>query len=260
MESNPLVSIVIPCYNHEQFIEETIRSVGQSTYSPIEIIVVNDGSSDRSEEVVKTLQKQFPNLKYFSKKNAGPAAARNNGISLSEGKYILPLDADDLISRDYIENGVKILTDNSDVKLVYCEAEFFGERSGKWKLPSFSPRLLARENMIFCTAMYQKEDWERLGGYAEEMTWGWEDWEFWISLLKDGGEVVRLPITGFYYRVRKGSRRKSTDKDAKQKTVDLINRKHKEFVYKYLHGPLRIPRTWSSVINQVANGLGLQKK
>jgi glycosyltransferase involved in cell wall biosynthesis len=249
MESNPLVSIVIPCYNHEQFIEETIRSVSQSTYSPLEIIVVNDGSTDGSEDVIKTLQKHYLNLKYFSQENEGPAAARNNGIRKSKGKYILPLDADDLISPDYIANGVKILSENNEVKLVYCEAEFFGERSGKWKLPPYSPKLLARENMIFCSAIYRKEDWERVGGYTEEMTWGWEDWEYWIALLKEGGEVVKLPFTGFYYRVRKGSRRKSTNREAKQKTINLINAKHLDYEKKYLLGPLRFNRSWSYLIN-----------
>jgi glycosyltransferase involved in cell wall biosynthesis len=250
MECKSLVSVVIPCYNHEGFIEETISSIAQSTYSNIEIIVVNDGSTDRSEDKVKSLMDQLSNLKYYLQKNSGPAAARNCGIRESNGEYILPLDADDLISPDYIEKAVEILDNQQEVKVVYCEAEFFGERSGRWKLPVFSIKKLAMDNMIFCSALYRKTDWLSAGGYSDEMTWGWEDWEFWISLLKNGGKVVKLPDTGFFYRVRKGSRRKSTNKEAKLKTIELINRKHKDFVYKHLQGPLRLNRSWSSMINR----------
>ena len=247
------VSIIIPCYNHAMFIEETLRSALASTYSPIEIIIINDGSTDNSEEIAQKYSREFPNIFYISQTNQGPAAARNNGIRSAKGKYILPLDADDRISNDYIEKAVTVLSNNLDVKLVYCEAEFFGERTGKWNLPSFSRKYLARENLIFPTAMYRKSDWEKTGGYDERMTWGWEDWEYWISLLKDGGNAVKLPITGFFYRVRKGSRRKSTNREAKRKTVALINEKHLDFEKKYLHGPLHINRSWSATINKIAN-------
>lgn len=258
METKPLVSVVIPCFNHEKFIAETIESAFRSIYHPIEIVVVNDGSSDNSEEVVCSLQNKYPNLKYISQNNAGPAAARNRGIRESAGKYILPLDADDLISKNYIEKAVEVLEDNPPVKLVYCNAEFFEERSGAWKLKPFSLSSLATDNMIFCSAVYRKADWEASGGYDERMTWGWEDWEFWISLLKNGGGVVKLPITGFYYRVRKNSRRKTTNKDAKEKTIALINEKHNDFVYKYLNGPLRYQRSWSKRINTIKHLLGLR--
>jgi glycosyltransferase involved in cell wall biosynthesis len=247
------VSIIIPCFNHALFLEETVKSVLKSTYPNIEIVIVNDGSLDESEQVAIKLKNHHPNIIYILQENKGPSTARNKGIEAAAGKFILPLDADDLISPDYIQKAVDIFENQQDVKLVYCEAEFFGERSGKWKLPDFSRKLLARENMIFCSAVFRKSDWQYAGGYSEEMTWGWEDWEFWISLLKNGGEVVKLPITGFFYRVTKGSRRKSTNKEAKRKTIELINIKHKEFLFQYLHGPLRINRSWSSFINWVLN-------
>ena len=247
--SGELVSVIVPCYNHAAFLKETLHSVLESTYTNIEIVIINDGSIDNSEEIALEYCNQYPNLLYISQSNQGPSAARNNGIRSSNGKYILPLEAFDLISKDYIEKSIEVLDHNQQVKLVYCNAEFFGEKKGKWNLPEFSRNYLARENHIFLTAMYRKSDWERVGGYDELMTWGWEDWEFWIALLKDGGDVVKLPITGFFYRIRKGSRRKSTNRDAKRKTVELINRKHKNFIYKYLNGPLRINRSWSRFIN-----------
>lgn len=243
-----MVSVVVPCYNHGNFLEETVQSVLHSTYSPLEIIIVNDGSTDHSEEVAMELTRQHQNVLYILQKNSGPAAARNRGIAMARGIYILPLDADDLISPHYIEKAVELM-EREQAKVVYCEAEFFGERSGKWNLPAFSVRLLARENMIFCSALYRKEDWLRCGGYDETMTWGWEDWEFWISMLEEGGVVRKLPDVHFFYRVGKNSRRKSTNRLAKVKTVQLINRKHRTFVYEQLSGPLRINRSLSRITN-----------
>ncbi|HPR60734.1 MAG TPA: glycosyltransferase family A protein [Prolixibacteraceae bacterium] len=253
------VSIVIPCYNHAQFLEETIASVLNSTYKQFEIIIVNDGSSDNSEALAQQLANENPNITYLYQQNQGPSVARNYGIKTAKGKYILPLDADDRISADYIEKAVAVLESAPKVKVVYCEAEFFGEKSGKWKLPEFSRKYLARENMIFLSAMFRKADWESIGGFDERMTWGWEDWEFWISMLKNDGDVVRLPITGFFYRIRKGSRRKSTNKIAKKKTIALINEKHSAFIYSQLHGPLRTQRSCSVFVNKLSNLLGFSK-
>lgn len=253
------VSIVIPCYNHALFLEETLYSVLKSTYTDFEIIIVNDGSTDNSEAIAMKFAKQYPKISYLYQKNQGPSVARNYGIKTAKGKFILPLDADDRISDNYIEKAVSVLESNQKVKVVYCEAEFFGEKSGKWKLPEFSRKYLARENMIFLSAMFRKFEWERIGGFDERMTWGWEDWEFWISMLKNDGDVVCLPIIGFYYRIRKGSRRKSTNKDAKRKTIDLINEKHREFIFEQLYGPLHMQRSCSIFINKVCNFLGLHK-
>lgn len=251
-----LVSVIIPCYNHAVFLEQTMLSVITSDYLSLEIIIVDDGSQDDSVKVAQQLSEKYTIVKAIQQKNQGPATARNNGIRMANGNFILPLDADDLISKDYISRAIHELQDET-VKLVYCNAEFFGEKIGEWKLKSFSLNSLAKDNMIFCSAVYRKKDWEAAGGYDERMTWGWEDWEFWISLLKNGGKVVKLPITGFYYRVRKNSRRKSTNKEAKEKTIHLINSKHKEFVYKYLKGPLHYQRSWSKRINIVKKLLGL---
>lgn len=246
----PLVSVVVPCYNHGRFLEETIQSVQMSTWENIEIIIVNDGSVDNSEDVAKKLVDQHENIHYLYQQNSGPSVARNNGILVAQGELILPLDADDLISPDYIEAAVKEFINDQDLKLVYCEAEKFGAKSGKWKLENFSLDRLAYKNMIFVSALFKKTDWQKAGGFAEEMTWGFEDWEFWISLLKSGGKVKKLPLTGFYYRIQQKSRRKSVDNSGRKKTVDFINEKHQDFIYKQLGGPLRYQKSMSNFINR----------
>lgn len=252
MGKDPKVSIVIPIFNQAKFLVETFESVMNSTFRQIEIIIVDDGSKDSSAEVALKLKEKFPEkVSVILQENAGPAKARNEGIKKASGKYVLPLDGDDLISPTYIESAVKILDHNPDVKVVYSEAEKFGDKNGKWKLKPFSLKALALDNMIFVSAFYRKKDWELAGGYDERMTWGWEDWEFWINLLKTGGKVVKLPETGFYYRIRKNSRRKSTNKASKQKTIDLINSKHFEFLNSQIHGQLHYQRSLSPLINLI---------
>ncbi|HUH19104.1 glycosyltransferase family A protein [Albibacterium sp.] len=254
-----LVSVVIPCYNQAVFIEETVNSVLDSSYPNIEIILVNDGSIDNTEEVCKRLSRQYENVFYYSQANQGPSIARNHGIRKAKGVFILPLDSDDIISSDYISEAIKAFKSDPEVKVVYCEAEKFGEKEGKWKLKPFSLKRLALDNMIFVSALYKKKDWEACGGYSEDMVWGREDWEFWITMLKNGGKVVKLPITGFYYRIRTNSRRKGMTKERKEKIIEYINRKHREFIYGQLNGPLRFQRTHSRKYNTLLKMLGLLK-
>lgn len=259
MSKFSLVSVVIPCYNQAHFMEETVQSVLNSTYASIEIILVNDGSTDNTEEVARQLQNKFENVSYYYQKNSGPSVARNHGIRQANGVYILPLDSDDLISADYISEAVRAFEADEQVKVVYCEAEKFGEKSGKWNLKPFSPALLARDNMIFVSALFKKKDWEKCGGYSEDMIWGREDWEFWIKMLKDGGKVVKLPITGFYYRIRHNSRRKGMTSERKRKIIAYINRHHSDFMSRELNGPLRFQRTHSRKYNTLLKYLGLLK-
>jgi glycosyltransferase involved in cell wall biosynthesis len=105
---NPIVSVVIPLFNQGQFLVETFDSVIQSTFKEIEIIIVDDGSKDDSPKIALDLEAKFlGQVSVIIQENSGPAKARNQGIKKAIGKYILPLDTDDLISSTYIENAVK---------------------------------------------------------------------------------------------------------------------------------------------------------
>ncbi|MEB2785642.1 glycosyltransferase family A protein [Algoriphagus persicinus] len=258
MKNTPLVSVIIPCFNHEDFLDDAVNSVLNCSYHNFEIVIMDDGSSDDSYTKARALENKYPDqIRAFSQENAGPSVARNRAIQLAKGKYILPLDADDKIGSKYIEQGIQLLESDQNIKLVYCEAEKFGLISEPWNLRPFCPQLLARDNMIFVSALFRKNDWAEAGGFDERMKWGWEDWEFWISLLKNGGEVKKLSYIGFYYRIHTISRRKSVTKQAKKKTIDLLNEKHAVFLKQYLGGPIRNPRSWSKTINKLVPYISL---
>jgi len=243
----PLVSIVIPIYNMQSYLAETLESVLASSYPNFEVILMDDGSTDKSAEIALKYVAKDARLKFHAQPNGGASTARNHAIRLAQGEYILPVDADNLISADYMEEAVKVLEQEPDVKIVYCKAVFFGDKKGPWELPPYSLKLLARRNVMDNCAMYRKSDWEKAGGYCEEIL-GPEDWDFWISLLKSGGNVKRLPIVGLHYRVTANSKRKRT-RHLKKILIRQMNLRHKAFFYRILGGKLRKSRTWSRETN-----------
>lgn len=202
---NIKVSVIIPCYNQAEYLEEAVQSVLQQSFIHWECIIVNDGSCDETEKIGKKLLAIDSRIKYIFQENTGLSGARNTGIRLSEGEYILPLDADDKIGADYLSEAIHILESRSDVKIVYCEAEKFGEKSGIWELPEFNHNEILLNNSIFCTAMYRRRDFNNTKGYNSSMKYGLEDWDFWLTLLKDGGTAYRIPKVHFYYRIRSKS-------------------------------------------------------
>lgn len=248
MEHSPLVSVIVPVYNMEQYLGETLDSVLASNYPAFEVIVMDDGSKDASLQIAKDYARKDSRVKAFTQPNAGACAARNHAILLAEGELILPVDADDKMCPDFIGDAVEAIRADTEVKVVCPKAEFFGERTGKWNLPPFSRKLLARKNMIPICSLYYKSDWERAGGYAREIT-AREDWAFWIAVLKDGGKVVTLSRLSLYYRVRSGSKR-VTDRLQKNRVIDYLNKSYPEFFESELGGPLRYKRTWSNLINK----------
>jgi glycosyltransferase involved in cell wall biosynthesis len=225
----PLVSIIVPSYNQAQYLDECLQSVLNQSYSNWECIIVNDGSPDDTEQIAVKWATKDKRFKYYNKVNEGVSSARNFGIANSIGEFILPLDADDKISTDYIDLSIAAFQENFSLKVVYCKADKFGEEVGSWILDSFSLHNLSIRNMIFCSALFRKEDWELVGGYDVNMIYGIEDWEFWIAILKNGGQVKCLDCIGFYYRVKKVSRQKLFDKDKYDHSINYISIKHADF-------------------------------
>ncbi|MHB1105096.1 MAG: glycosyltransferase family 2 protein [Lutibacter sp.] len=225
----PKISIIVPCYNQAQYLDEALQSVLDQTYTNWECIIVNDGSPDNTEEVAKKWIEIDNRFKYLFKENGGLSSARNAGIIVAQGMYILPLDADDKIALNYVSLGIQSFQTDASLKVVYSGAEKFGNETGIWNLQPFSLKAIALENMIFCSAIYSKDDWERIGGYDINMINGYEDWEFWIALLKNGGKVKRLDIIGFYYRMKPNSMIQILNKDKKKKLLEYMSVKHAEF-------------------------------
>lgn len=200
----PKVSVIIPCYNHGQYLNEAVESVLNQTWQNFEIIIVDDGSDDEKTRLILADYNK-PKTRIIHTDNQGLASARNNGIKEAKGEYVLPLDADDKIGSEYTEIAVKILDENPDIGIVYCQASYFGDKDGLIDLPEFSLEGILKKNIIFCSGFFRKRDWERVKGYNTNMVYGLEDWDFWLSLLELNLKPYRIPKTLFYYRIKKTS-------------------------------------------------------
>jgi glycosyltransferase involved in cell wall biosynthesis len=199
------VSVVIPCFNHGEFLSQAVTSVTDIKRNDIEIIVVDDGSTDdRTNREMRILIDKGINV--IRQENKGLAAARNAGISVSKGRYILPLDADNRLRPGYVEHGVRVLEANPRVGVVYGDAEYIGAGTGLWHVGPFERDRLLNSNFIDACAIYRRLLWEQNGGYDGTMpVQGEEDWDFWLSTLEHGWEFAYVPEVLFEYRITSGS-------------------------------------------------------
>lgn len=225
----PLVSVIVPNYNQAQYLDECLQSVLEQTYQNWECIIVNDGSPDNTEEVAKKWTEKDARFKYLKKENGGLSSARNAGIEAAQGEWILPLDADDKIGNRYLELAEKEFGKHD---LVYCNAELFGEKTGYFKLPEFNYTTMAIQNTIFCSAFFKRIHWQKYGGYDKNLLHGYEDWDFWLTLISHNIKITKLDETLFFYRIKKASMTTNFHDNlvAKNKTYLYIASKHCNFI------------------------------
>lgn len=220
------VSIVIPCHNHWNYLKEAVDSACEQTHADKEIIVVDDGSEEEpARELLEFLKSKAVLL--FRTERKGPSAARNLGIENAQGQLILPLDADDKIASTYIEKAQKIFLEQENAGIVYCDAQYFGNRNDIWDLPPYNFPDILLDNFIFSAALFKKEDWQRAGGYNVNMTRGWEDHDFWLSLIELKKTVVRIPEVLFYYRQVAGSRTNKFNSEQKMEMFEQMAKNHR---------------------------------
>lgn len=112
----------------------------------------------------------------------------------------MPLDADDIIEPTYVEKAVKILDNNPNIGIVYCKAKIFGNYDKYWNLKPFNKSDILYENCIFCSALFRKSDFIKIGGYNNNMKYGCEDYDLWLSFIEQGLEVFQINEILFSYR------------------------------------------------------------
>jgi len=238
------VSIVIPCYNAGEYLDEAVQSALSQTYPDVEVVIVDDGSPDPTTRQLLD-QAAWPRTRIIRQANAGPAAARNRAVQEATGTYILPLDADDTIEPEYVAKAVEVLDARPEVGVVYCKATKFGAEQGPWLLPDYALRELVIDNVIFVTALFRKEDWLAVGGYNERLRHGVEDYEFWVKIVHLGREVVQLDEYLFNYRIQHKSRTTSFQEGranvvATYAEIFRTNKdfyaKHAEFMFEHRFG------------------------
>jgi glycosyltransferase involved in cell wall biosynthesis len=183
----PLVSVVIPCYNHARFLAEAIESALQQEYRPMEIVVVDDGSTDHTAQVAA----RYPSVRYCRQKNAGLAAARNKGISESKGIYILFLDADDLLCVGALVSAVEVLLENPGLGFVYGDFRVIDKDGAP--VSTFDKPATHRDDYLglfdgnhiaMCaTVLFPRHVLEQVGGFRAEFRAA-EDYDLYFRIAR----------------------------------------------------------------------------
>ena len=202
--SRPLVTVIIPCYNTERFVRETLLSVTRQSYPNLEIIVVNDGSADNSAEVIQSVADA--RIVYIYQENQGLSAARNTGMRAAKGKYVMFLDADDLIFPEKIALQTKWLEKHPEYDILACGFDRTDERGEK--LYSVNPAqkeirttdLLTESQFPVHTALCRRSIIEKTGFFDTELKAA-EDWDYWCRTSLAGARIYRWSRSLCTYRL-----------------------------------------------------------
>lgn len=204
---SPVVSVVIPCYNQGKYLQDAISSIMNQTFQNFEVIVVNDGSNDDTLQAVQQIKLKYPKyiIRLINQQNSGLPTARNSGIIEAKGRYILPLDADDMIAPTMLERCLKLLDENQSISIAYTDRKDFGDSDSIIQAANYNFPLLRYKNQLSYCALYRKEVWQNVRGYRSHMKLGCEDWDFWIAAGLKGYFGKRIPQPLFWYRRREDS-------------------------------------------------------
>jgi len=205
---SPLVSVIIPHYNLAEFLPETLASIERQTYANIETIVIDDGSTDPdSITLIESLDR--PNLRVVRQANQGLSGARNTGIREARGEFILPVDADDLISPTFVEKAVRVMQREPDLAYVTALVGYFRQspsrRFGGWVPLGLHRDLLPIHNCAgCCMALFRADAIRDAGGYSTDLT-SYEDWDLYCALAERNLHGAVIPDFLLHYRIRPDS-------------------------------------------------------
>lgn len=232
--AKPKLSIIIPCYNTEATLVETLESVLKQDFDAWEAIIVNDSSKDNLEEIALKWVEKDHRFKYYLKPNGGLGSARNYGIKRAFGQYILPLDSDNLIRPYFAKDAISVFESYPDIGVIYGNAEYFGERTGIWKVGDFDLLRLLRGNYIDACALIKKEVFNNVGLYDIDIPFqGQEDWEFWLRVATSNCKFYYLDKITFDYRVHENSMIRSFKKEMRLKNENYIKSKHAQLYIRF---------------------------
>lgn len=245
-----LVSIITPCYNGEKYISQTIDSVLAQTYENWEMIIINDGSKDHSDEIVRSYMEKDSRIIFLQQPNAGSAAARNNGIRSAKGQYIALLDADDLWEPEFLEEQIAFMKEKKAV-CVCCSYRCIDENSKEILKPVLSKQVITAKDMtvtnyIGClTGLYDCSKHGKIY-LREELKSIRDDYAYWVDVVNTEGVAYGNQKLLARYRVLANSTTGN-----KQKLIG------KQYQFYRHHLKLSVGR---SVINLVYWGImGLKK-
>ena len=207
--SSPLVSVVMPCHNAAPYLEEAVASVFAQTLDDVELILVDDGSTDGSLEIQDRLATEHPGrITLIRQQNQGPYPARNAGLAQARGGFIAFLDADDWWRKDFLERCHAVLSDHPDAVLAYCGWQNQGNSPNGTEPhvppeldPQDTERLLRGCPWPIHAALVRRDALDAVGGFST-YRFSSMDYDLWLKLIALGQPLVRVPEVLAFYRWR----------------------------------------------------------
>jgi glycosyltransferase involved in cell wall biosynthesis len=229
----PLVSVIVPCFNHGCFLQECTESITSQQYEKLEVIVVDDASTDPATLAVLTELEATDNLRVvYQRQNKGPSAARNRGIAEARGRYILPVDADNILLPNAIAKLVEqIQSAGETVGYIYPNCQFFGTRDDYFEPPSFNLALLLSGNYCDTCSLIDRDVFDAGLRYAEDIELGHEDWDFALTMATHRVRGEAAATRTLLYR-KHGFTRSDAVEHAAKPFREEIEERHPE-----LYGP-----------------------
>lgn len=234
MNTNSNVTVIIPCYNDGQYIMDAITSIYNQTILPESIIIVDDGSDATTKKVLASIN--HPLVRIIYQENKGVSVARNLAISLAKTDYITNLDADDYYDSTFIEKALTILSQDDNVVAISSYHRIFKNIKTIKVIKPLGGELkhFIVINNCSMNTMFRKQSWEVAGGFDEKMRGGYEDWDFWIAILKQGGRIHIVKEVLSHYRIKRDSRDQKALLNYDFELRKYIYLKHKEVYLAYL--------------------------
>ena len=228
-----LLSVVIPYYNLGKTLPETIESIKETEYKKYEIVIVNDGSTDKESIDVLKQYENDEKIRIINIKNKGLANARNVGAEAAKGEFVAFIDADDKIDKTFYPKAINILHQYDNVSYVYSWVQYFEGSTAVW--PTFNihiPYLLCA-NMLAAYSVIRKNDFLNFGKNRIKMEYGMEDYDGWVSLAEHGCLGVSIPEKLNLYRVRKDSMSRQFNKKMRIYLYQISRDGHEKIFAKY---------------------------
>ena len=224
-ESAPRVSVIVVCHNYGRFLAGAIDSALAQTYSPIEVLVIDDGSTDDSVEVAKRYE---PRIRLLTQPNRGVERTVNRAVAEATGELFCFLSADDEFEPTYVAVLMDVLRRRAGVDFAYTRARFFGAKAGLTRTFPFSPyHIVRRLNYVNGCALMRRSDFLAVGGYSEDLgDIGLDDWDFWLKMIQAGkrGAYVRRPL--LRWRRHESGSRNPEDPEQLTRSVAAIRARH----------------------------------
>jgi|GEM_PF-2588379 len=247
-DDSPNFSVIIPCYNLGEYVENAVSSIEGQTLGNVEIIIVDDASSDKeTKKVLKKLEGRVRVV--YLKENGGVSAARNKGVVQAASEYILCLDADDTIDERYLEMAKNVFDADDTVDIVSCDVNVWGESDWVWKpMDVVSMRDALVSSPIPTASCFRKTAHVQGGGYDEKLR-GYEDWDHWIRIMKQGGKVRVIPHILFHYFSRPGSKVKTSNKNSQALMAMIVDNHEDLYAEHHKYIILKKHEQWLNVDN-----------